>query len=206
MSGSAAAARRSPVFLQGELLPDAITISPTASWRMLLTPCVSQPTCSALITVSPCVNKYPGVDRSSVPVLHHQGVQSGGRPLLSCSRADRNHDYTVSTVVIHLLPKLRHHTPSYAPTHKHSYTHIQKKEHTPTDKQMLTDIWSFIPIIFFSSVLPVVLATCCPCCHLHSANIPAAMFGDCKLLLFVRVHNTKHLIMHNIKTCCFEIH
>lgn len=84
-----------------------------------------------------CVNKYPGVERSSVPVLHHRGAQSAGRPLLSCSRADRNHDYTVSTVVIHLLPKLRHCTPSYtaAPGHTHIHcswtcTHIQTGTHT----------------------------------------------------------------------------
>lgn len=148
MSGSAAAALRTPVFLQGELLPDAFTISPTASWRMLLTPCVSQPTCSALITVSPCVNKYPGVDRSSVPVLHHQGVQSGGRPLLSCSRADRNHDYTVSTVVIHLLPKLRHHTPSYAPTHTQRCTHIQKRNTLPLTNKCLQIFGLSFPLFF----------------------------------------------------------
>lgn len=27
-----------------------------------------------------CVNKYPGVEHSSVPVLHHRGAQSAGRP------------------------------------------------------------------------------------------------------------------------------
>lgn len=105
-----------------------------------------------------CVNKYPGVERSSVPVLHHQGAQSAGRPLLSCSRADRNHDYTVSTVVIHLLPKLRHCTPSYAPAQGHAHiqrscarTHLLTGTHTHTDKQTLADICSFIPISFFPS-------------------------------------------------------
>ena len=85
-----------------------------------------------------CINKYPGVERSSVPVLHHRGAQSAGRPLLSCSKPDRNHDYTVSTVVIHLLPKLRHCTPSYtpAPGDTHTYacsctcTHIRTGTHT----------------------------------------------------------------------------
>lgn len=90
-----------------------------------------------------------------MPVLHHRGAQSAGRPLLSCSRADRNHDYTVSTVVIHLLPKLRHCTPSYAPAQRHAHTHSADTHvhtplqgHTPTDKQILKDIWSFILIIF----------------------------------------------------------
>lgn len=102
-----------------------------------------------------CVNKYPGVERSSVPVLHHRGAQSAGRPLLSCSRADRNHDYTVSTVVIHLLPKLRHCTLSCALAQEHVHmrcsctcTDIRTGTHTHTDKQILTDICSFIP--FFS--------------------------------------------------------
>ncbi|KAK1891887.1 hypothetical protein KUDE01_010711, partial [Dissostichus eleginoides] len=37
-----------------ELLPLVFTVSPTASWRMLLTLiCVSQPTCSGLITSAP---------------------------------------------------------------------------------------------------------------------------------------------------------
>ena len=54
MSGCAASALCRTLFLQGELLPLIFTISPTASWRILLTLiCVSQPTCSGLITVRP---------------------------------------------------------------------------------------------------------------------------------------------------------
>lgn len=60
-----------------------------------------------------CVNKYPGVARSSVPVLHHRRALSlPAAPSSPCSSSDSSHDYTVSTVVIHLLPKLRRRTPS----------------------------------------------------------------------------------------------
>lgn len=133
-----------------------------------------------------CVNKYPGVERSSVPVLHHQGAQSAGRPLLSCSRADRNHDYTVSTVVIHLLPKLRHCTPSYAPAQGHAHiqrscarTHLLTGTHTHTLTNKHSQIFALsFPLVFYPPVQRGVQATWTTCCHLHCTNIPTAMFGD----------------------------
>lgn len=133
-----------------------------------------------------CVNKYPGVERSSVPVLHHWGAQSAGCPLLSCSKADRNHDYTVSTVVIHLLPKLRHCTPSYTPVQRHAHihcsctcTHIFRgtHTHTPTNKYLQIFELSF-PLFLPFGVTIGVQTTCTILCYLHCKKIPTAMFGS----------------------------
>lgn len=124
-----------------------------------------------------CVNKYPGVERSSVPVLHHRGAQSAGCPLLSCSRADRNHDYTVSTVVIHLLPKLRHCTPSYTPPRGHAHihgsctwVHIRTGTHTLTNKYLQIFALSFP--LFFPSVQPRV-------CRQHGRCFAICTVGTC---------------------------
>lgn len=121
MSGRAASTRCRDVFLQCELarlhrLPHCLLADAPHSDMCVPAHLFRAHYCQAR------VNKYPGVERSSVPVLHHRGAQSAGCPLLSCSRADRNHDYTVSTVVIHLLPKLRHCTPSCTPTQRYKHT------------------------------------------------------------------------------------
>lgn len=90
--------------------------SSPASWRMFLTLiCVSQPTCSGLITVRPVlINIQVWRAPRCLCFITAERSVCRVRPPLPCSSSDSSHDYTVSTVVIHLLPKLRRRTLSFA--------------------------------------------------------------------------------------------
>lgn len=91
--------------------PSLLSPSP-ASWRMFLTLiCVSQPTCSGLITVRPVlINIQVWRAPRCLCFITAERSVCRVRPPPLCSRSDSSHDYTVSTVVIHLLPKLQRRT------------------------------------------------------------------------------------------------
>lgn len=98
-----------------------------------------------------CVNKYPGVERSSVPVLHHQWssvcwappplLQQGWQePWLHCKHC--SYSPSAQTPTLHSILC----ADTDAPT-RTAYTRTPPPG-THTDKQILTHICSFTPIIF----------------------------------------------------------
>lgn len=86
--------------------------------------CVSQPTCSVLITVSSMVNKYPGGEIFPSALLHLH--KSPSTHTHTVDEPDSIHDYTVTTAVFHPMPKPWHCTPSYTQTHTQESTELTK--------------------------------------------------------------------------------